>query len=85
MIHWAVFGMFRKESTELMYNTAVTVEQSLSHRSTKDCIILAVSMGGWNTWALFLSLARDYGRNKCKYWLHAYMKYRPTYSKSMIQ
>jgi hypothetical protein len=50
MIHRAVFGMFRKgkESTEWMHNTAVTEEQSLSHWSTKDSIILAVSMEGWN-------------------------------------
>jgi hypothetical protein len=68
-----------------MYNTAITVEQSLSHRSTKDCIILAVSMGGWNVWAPLLTLAWDYGVHKGKYYLHAYITYRPTYSKSMIQ
>jgi len=68
-----------------MCNTAVTEEQSLSHWSTKDCIILAFSMGGWNIWAVPLSLVRDYGLHKGKYWLHAYMKIRPTYPKSIVQ
>jgi hypothetical protein len=61
-----------------MYSTAVTVEQSLSNRRTKVCIILAISMEGWNIWAVLLSLVRDYGQDRGKYWLHAYMEIRPT-------
>jgi hypothetical protein len=36
-------------------------------------------MEGWNIWAVLLSLVRDYGLDGGKYWLHVYMKIRPTY------
>jgi hypothetical protein len=38
---WNVFGTCRKEK-----NVKVTVEQSLSDRRTKACIIVAVGMEG---------------------------------------